>query len=57
VGGKSTTLGDFAAGPNGEGEPVQDPYGGTEAVYEETFNELRPLIAAALDRLAPILAP
>jgi protein-tyrosine phosphatase len=57
VGEKSTTLGDFAAGPDGQGEAVQDPYGGSEAVYEDTFQELRGLIAAALDRLAPILAP
>jgi protein-tyrosine-phosphatase len=57
VGGKATTLGDFAAGPDGEGRAVQDPYGGSEAVYEETFQELRGLIAAALDRLAPILSP
>lgn len=57
VGDRASTLGDFAAGGDGEGEPVQDPFGGSEDVYRETFEELRGLIAAALDRLAPILAP
>lgn len=57
VGEKATTLGDFAAGPEGGGAPVSDPFGGDVAVYEETFEELRTLVSAALDRLAPILAP
>ncbi|HYH81552.1 MAG TPA: low molecular weight protein arginine phosphatase [Longimicrobium sp.] len=57
AGERAATLGDFAAGPGGEGRAVADPYGGSEAVYEETFHELRGLISAALDRLAPILAP
>ena len=57
VGEKASTLGEFAAGPGGEGRPVQDPYGGSQAVYEETFHERRGWVAAALDRLAPILAP
>jgi protein-tyrosine phosphatase len=57
VGGKAATLGDFAAGAEGDGPAVQDPYGGDEAVYEETFRELRGLVSAALDRLAPILDP
>lgn len=54
---RAATLGDFAAGGEGQGAPVQDPFGGDEAVYEETFHELRGLVSAALDRLAPILAP
>ena len=54
---RATTLGDFAAGPDGEGEAVPDPFGGPEEVYAETFRELRTLISASLDRLAPILAP
>lgn len=54
---KGTTLGDFAAGGEGLGPSVQDPFGGPEAAYEETFHELRGLIGAALDRLAPILHP
>ena len=57
VGEKAATLGDFAAGAEGEGPAVQDPYGSDEAVYRETFRELRALVSAALDRLAPILAP
>lgn len=57
AGERAATLGDFAAGPEQEGRSVADPYGQSEAVYEETFQELRGLIAAALDRLAPILAP
>jgi protein-tyrosine-phosphatase len=51
---KATTLGDFAAGGEGQGPAVADPYGGPEAMYEETFQELSALIDAALDRLAPI---
>lgn len=57
AGEKAATLGDFVAGEEGAGRPVADPYGGPEEVYEETYRELRGLIAAALDRLAPILAP
>ncbi|HET7233355.1 MAG TPA: low molecular weight protein arginine phosphatase [Longimicrobium sp.] len=57
AGDRAATLGDFAAGSDQEGRSVADPYGGNEAVYEETFQELRGLIGAALDRLAPILAP
>lgn len=54
---KAATLGDFAAGGEGLGPSVPDPFGGPEALYEETFNELRGLVSAALDRLAPILHP
>ena len=54
---KAATLGDFAAGAEGEGTAVADPFGGPEAVYEDTCQELQELISAALDRLAPILAP
>lgn len=57
AGEKATTLGDFAAGPEGQGRAVSDPFGGDVEVYAETFDELRELIAASLDRLAPILAP
>lgn len=57
AGERAITLGDFAAGMGQEGRSVADPYGQSEAVYEETFQELRGLIGAALDRLAPILAP
>lgn len=54
---KGSTLGDFAAGGDGLGVAVQDPFGGNEAVYEGTYQELRKLISAALSRLAPILHP
>jgi protein arginine phosphatase len=54
---RAATLGDFVAGGDGFGYPVADPFGGGEAVYEETYRELHGLISAALDRLAPILAP
>lgn len=54
---KAALLGDFAAGGAGEGTPVPDPFGGDEAMYEETLVELDRLVTAALDRLAPILHP
>ncbi|HEX2188020.1 MAG TPA: low molecular weight protein arginine phosphatase [Longimicrobiaceae bacterium] len=54
---KVSLLGDFAAGGEGEGEPVRDPFGGDEDAYEATLRELEPLVTAALDRLAPILDP
>ncbi|HVG44278.1 MAG TPA: low molecular weight protein arginine phosphatase [Longimicrobium sp.] len=57
AGERAATLGDFAAGAEGVGPAVQDPFGGSEAVYEETFHELRGLVSAALDRLEPVLAP
>jgi len=57
LGDRATTLGDFAAGLDGAGLTVHDPFGGDEAVYDETFRELRGLVAAALDRLEPVLAP
>ena len=53
---KSALLGSFASGTS-RGAAVRDPFGGPEEVYEETFKELDRLIAAALDRLAPILSP
>ena len=53
---KVALLGDFVAGA-GLGSPVSDPFGANERVYERTFRELKELIPAALDRLAPILQP
>ena len=53
---KALTLGDFASGAH-EGYSVRDPFGGPEDVYEDTYQELRALIAHALDRLEPILHP
>lgn len=54
---KASLLGDFAAGADGLGGGVSDPFGADEAVYETTLRELQGLISAALDRLAPILHP
>ena len=54
---KVALLGDFAIGEVGAGDPVPDPYGGPERVYEETIEELERLVSGALDRLAPILHP
>jgi protein-tyrosine-phosphatase len=54
---KVSMLGDFAAGAEGEGEPVPDPFGGDAPAYEATLEEIRRLVAATLDRLAPILHP
>ncbi|HWK89059.1 MAG TPA: low molecular weight protein arginine phosphatase [Longimicrobium sp.] len=54
---KNSTLGDFVAGGEGLGPSVSDPYGSDEAVYEVTYRELEGLVAAALDRLEPILHP
>lgn len=54
---KSAMLGDFAAGAEGAGDPVPDPFGGPDEVYRQTFQELERLISQALDRLAPILQP
>ena len=54
---KVALLGDFAAGEDGLGAAVPDPFGGPEEVYEETIRELERLVAESLDRLAPILHP
>lgn len=56
-GDKASLLGDFAAGGDGLGGGVSDPFGADEAVYEKTLRELQGLISAALERLAPILHP
>lgn len=54
---KTATLGDFAAGAEGAGEGVPDPYGGDLDIYRETLGEVRYLVGRSLDRLAPILQP
>ena len=56
-GSKVALIGDFAAGEDGAGWPVPDPYGGSEELYEETIQELERLVSGSLDRLAPILHP
>lgn len=57
AGDRAALLGDFAAGSEGSGSPVPDPFGGPEALYEETFRELEHLVSDALDRLTPLLQP
>ncbi len=52
--GKVALLGDFAAGEEGAGGAVSDPYGGDIALYRETLVELRRLVSRSLDRLAPM---
>ena len=56
-GDKVALLGDFAAGEEGAGYPVSDPFGGSEERYEDTFRELERLVSAALDRLTPLIQP
>jgi protein-tyrosine-phosphatase len=55
--GRMALLGDFAVEEGVPGDPVPDPLGGDEFVYEETISELGRLIGAMMDRLAPILHP
>lgn len=54
---KTELLGAFAAGSQGPGMAVRDPYGGTEDTYAATFAQLDDMINASLDRLAPIVHP
>jgi protein-tyrosine phosphatase len=54
---KVALLGDFAAGGEGFGDAVPDPFGGDTTAYEQTLDELRRLVSDSLDRLAPILHP
>jgi len=54
---KVSLLGDFAAGGEGAGAPVPDPFGGDQAIYASTLRELEWLVGRALDRLAPIVSP
>ncbi len=56
-GGERADLVTAFAGGETPGTPVPDPIGMGEEVYEETFRTLREAVAAALDRLAPILSP
>jgi protein-tyrosine phosphatase len=39
------------------GEPVADPFGGTEDDYRRAYLQMRDAIAAVIDRLEPILSP
>lgn len=54
---KSALLDEFAAADPGAGQGIPDPFGGDEAEYEATASALEKLVAAALDRLVPILEP
>ncbi|MEN8374702.1 MAG: Sua5/YciO/YrdC/YwlC family protein [Gemmatimonadota bacterium] len=45
------------ASEGAEERAIQDPFGGSDAAYEETYLTLRRAIENALERLAPILAP
>ena len=57
AGEKAALLSAFAAGDDPNARGVRDPFGGPVQAYENTYAELRHLIAAALDRLGPILHP
>ena len=54
---KTALLGDFAAGVEGAGAAVPDPFGRPVAAYHETFTELEQLVANALDRLSAVVEP
>ena len=54
---KSALLGDFAAGREGGGAPVPDPFGGPAEAYSTTLRELETLVSRALDRLTPVVQP
>lgn len=58
-GDKAALLTSFAAGEDPEGIPdsVQDPFGGSDEEYEQTFLLLERLVDRSLRRLQPILAP
>ena len=49
-------LGRFAALP-GDAAGVPDPFGGPIELYRRTWRQLERLISAALDRIAPVVAP
>ncbi|MSR35193.1 MAG: low molecular weight protein arginine phosphatase [Gemmatimonadetes bacterium] len=58
--GKAAMLDAFAHGDEGGddvGAGVPDPFGGDDEAYEETYRTLEELVAKALRRLEPILAP
>jgi protein-tyrosine-phosphatase len=58
--GKAALLDAFAQGEEGGddlGGGVPDPFGGDDEAYEEAYQTLEHLVAKALRRLEPILAP
>lgn len=56
---RTTVLTSFAAGQDPAGIPdaVIDPFGGSDEVYEATFQLLDRLVHLTLERLAPVVAP
>jgi protein-tyrosine phosphatase len=54
---KAALLGDFAAGGDGEGYTVPDPFGADARQYERTLAEIERLVHLSLERLEPILQP
>ena len=59
--GKAALLDAFARGDDADADDggfgVPDPFGGDDDAYEETYRSLEELVAKALRRLEPILAP
>ena len=54
---KVALLGEFGANDESGPTSVRDPFGHGEEVYEATLRQLRALVSASLDRLAPIVHP
>ena len=56
--GRVAVITTFAEGEDG-GVPgsVPDPFGGDDAAYEATYQELSRLVDLVLDRLAPVVSP
>lgn len=56
--GKVALLSGFAEGRDDHGgDPVPDPFGGDDEIYEATYQALRQMIGRAIGRLEPILSP
>lgn len=57
-GDRAALLTRFAAGDDPDApDSVQDPFGGTDALYNQTFRQLENLVDEVLARLETILAP
>ncbi len=58
-GDKAELLTRFASGDDASAPapPVTDPFGGDQAMYDDTCALLEELVEATLDRLAPVVAP
>jgi protein-tyrosine phosphatase len=55
-GDKVALITEFLEGDD-SGEAVEDPFGGDEASYERTYEQLKRAVNALLGRLEPILSP